>query len=1602
LFGPAAWQPRGEWWRRPPELAHGFDRSWYDQPQMGTRKPIRVAGRHGLAVLGATLAALGAPPALASAATRYVQVGGNDSSSCESALLPCATVEHAVAEAAAGDTIQIGPGEYREGIRTPPGKPLHFIGSGASGPEATLIEDSNPEHPALWMESGGSVEALRVRQPFPNIGGALQVATASTETVAATNIIAEGQSREYNGSSGGSDAIAVNGGAFHLSDSTVNAINSVAAVEQAICSRPTEGTPVINDGSGIEIAHEQSSVRILNTRITAERGMALRVHGHAGAVEVIDSALSSNGAENLTEHNECEGWPVIEAGGSKPLILTGDTVYNGTLGGSEHGQPPADALSVEPETGNAVTLTNTILHAQPSGVGSDINTFDNVTASHSSFTTVQLHTGKAGEPTVTSPETAGNVTGEPELAEPATGDLALQPSSPLVGAGDPAVLEARETDVTGAPRATTCAGGLSLVNIGAYESAAPQCPASEPALEGGPSSYLYVAQGTASGGGLEQFLLGEGEGLAKLSPFEVATPGAQSRTIVAGSQSPQLYVLEGGALQQYRIKHGGQLIAGARIEQPSGEAIAGAALGANGHDLYVLLASTGKTHSIAVEHEYASPNGALSSAAAPLTLPGEGIGGKIAVDRAGRVYVAQAHEASEASKRTSTLFSLRVNPDGTLSLEDSLAMPHAPTGFAVAPNGREAALLYTKNLGASDDGVIYPVAIAADGALSAAANIPSATSQAGHSNYNNPSSLMFAPDSESLYVTNKDEAPVFEGVAERGSLVSPFKVKVNGELQAENSEPLANFSTSYSFDAGIALSPTGRSAYLPNDNGSPASGTVDEFTVGAEGKLTPGTPAAFETQPDQSSVALVTPPPTAEEPPPGEEHPTVVLTPPPPPARHVTQGVAGTVSDAATHAPVEGAAISACPASHLLTVSCVGATTDASGMYSLTLAVGRWLIQVYPPSSALFAASAEVNVTAGAQTVQNFALSAPRPLSHGVTFDTPGGPVSGGVPTVNWTTPFTVEGVHAGAPKHSQPGRTLLITHLVGLSSNTTSSAAGGFERAGVIIYAVHYGAGGKPVGMSEPMIAQVKCDKKCTHAGAPPTHHSHRHHGGSGTTATHEGKATILVFPTLEGWVVKVKILHHYKVGLIAGGDPLEEATIDLSAIERGEESDALPAIEGMVSGLAADPHENAGAAQNIADGHDNVSVDFASIDAESHGGMTWYDVPNDGVASEQPAAARADGIDSFPPEDTRLTQKEAATDEQEALDAVNEYRAGHGEGPLDPAQAASLLGALDAYTKEVGELGLTSTREDDTEEGLLNYLESAQATVEELGLPQHDAEQLYNALRNGAPALFPNGNAELADDERAKADEERADAEQVAREEKEVQEEAAWVQWKHEREAKEKAGEPPYEPEEEWESEESSVYMDPSGLVQSTRHVPLYGATVTLSRSSTPHGKLARVPNGSIIMSPSNRRNPSRTTVAGLFGWDTFSGYYRISATHVGCRRATTSVFAVPPPRSNLQLALRCGRIRRARTRLVLHAHRTHGTLVLHVTVRPTHGRARAGRLIGAVLIRSGAHLIAETGLNAHGKSLIDLPSMASRRRSLTVTYVGNGLYAPARKRL
>jgi CSLREA domain-containing protein len=112
--------------------------------------------------------------------------------------------------------------------------------------------------------------------------------------------------------------------------------------------------------------------------------------------------------------------------------------------------------------------------------------------------------------------------------------------------------------------------------------------------------------------------------------------------------------------------------------------------------------------------------------------------------------------------------------------------------------------------------------------------------------------------------------------------------------------------------------------------------------------------------------------------------------------------------------------------------------------------------------------------------------------------------------------------------------------------------------------------------------------------------------------------------------------------------------------------------------------------------------------------------------------------------------------------------------------------------------------------------------------------------------------------------------------------------------------------------------IYIDPSGNVRDLRGRPIFGATVRLYRSDAPDGPFTFVPDGSLIMSPNNRKNPDRTDASGHFGWDVIPGYYTVRADKPGCKVppggrntaefAETRVMEIPPPVLDLDIRLDC----------------------------------------------------------------------------------------------
>jgi hypothetical protein len=189
---------------------------------------------------------------------------------------------------------------------------------------------------------------------------------------------------------------------------------------------------------------------------------------------------------------------------------------------------------------------------------------------------------------------------------------------------------------------------------------------------------------------------------------------------------------------------------------------------------------------------------------------------------------------------------------------------------------------------------------------------------------------------------------------------------------------------------------------------------------------------------------------------------------------------------------------------------------------------------------------------------------------------------------------------------------------------------------------------------------------------------------------------------------------------------------------------------------------------------------------------------------------------------------------------------------------------------------------------------------------------------------------------------------------------------------------------------------WQDPSGTVMTTKRIPVAGAKVVLVRSDKHRGPFSRVPNGSLIMSPSNRRNPDHTTALGQFGWDVLPGYYRVSARHAGCRAVGggasvfSSVLTIPPAVTGIKLKLRCPHLRRARSRTKLTARKVPvGEVALVAVVRGRHPH-------GTVMFKLRGRTLGVVTLGRRRRAVLTMAGKSTR--GFRAIYSGDGYNSPS----
>jgi len=183
-------------------------------------------------ILGLTL-----PPATALAATRYVSNAGVDNATCAQPS-PCASIQHAITIANAGDTIDVGKGTFKESFGVSIDKNLTINGAGAFSTTVSTVWNAT----VFTIELGvtATITGVFVRHGHGQQGGGVDnEGTLMLERVRIWQ----------------NEAISGGGGIFNASNAVLTVRNSEIAYNKSI-----------NAGGGI---HNQGTAILENVRVVA-------------------------------------------------------------------------------------------------------------------------------------------------------------------------------------------------------------------------------------------------------------------------------------------------------------------------------------------------------------------------------------------------------------------------------------------------------------------------------------------------------------------------------------------------------------------------------------------------------------------------------------------------------------------------------------------------------------------------------------------------------------------------------------------------------------------------------------------------------------------------------------------------------------------------------------------------------------------------------------------------------------------------------------------------------------------------------------------------------------------------------------------------------------------------------------------------------------------------------------------------------------------------------------------------------------------------------------------------------------------------------------
>jgi Right handed beta helix region len=295
-----------------------------------------------ICVVGFASLAFGSGVASAAPASRYVAaLSGTDvGNNCLEVTNPCATIQHGIAEASAGDTVQVAPGTYAENLTI--SKSLTLLGPNAGidpntesrGPEATIDGGESGAAAITPQAEGVTVEGFTVSTSLPSVGAPIRTVGADVDHLTIADNVIEGGEGAITFQAGGEgiaierNSIAGIGYDIYLGDAGYPGLT----IAENVIAGPVTFYGIFNAGSG-----------------TIE---GLRLTGNAiEAASDIGADISAGEVTGNTVDTESPGGVGLQIDLHESTVSGNSFQGNGTTGclqlfGSQFGLVPSSDVSV--------------------------------------------------------------------------------------------------------------------------------------------------------------------------------------------------------------------------------------------------------------------------------------------------------------------------------------------------------------------------------------------------------------------------------------------------------------------------------------------------------------------------------------------------------------------------------------------------------------------------------------------------------------------------------------------------------------------------------------------------------------------------------------------------------------------------------------------------------------------------------------------------------------------------------------------------------------------------------------------------------------------------------------------------------------------------------------------------------------------------------------------------------------------------------------------------------------------------------------------------------------------------------------------------------